>query len=223
VEPKYEKKLGTLEEILDSDVVYGYHPALNYIQDTISFPEFVNFLENKDVKEDCSDIRTCVERMITKGDIASVIPPFYANYIARELGAVNVGKVICSFDKLAVSGALIIIFKKGNPLLESFNILMRRYLEAGFLEILLTELDHRASLRGGGRFAEAAGDVFFAFSFSHIAPAFVVLLVGTVLSSVVFIVEVIVNCLCKRMRKYFRAIGERNCCISLIAQIRNRY
>ena len=32
-------------------------------------------------------------------------------------------------------------------------------------------------------------------------PAFVVLLVGTVLSSAVFIAELIVNCLCKRWKK----------------------
>ena len=66
VEPNYEKKLETLEEILNSDVVYGYHPALNHIQDTISFPEFVKFLEYKELKEDCTDTRKCVERLITK-------------------------------------------------------------------------------------------------------------------------------------------------------------
>jgi hypothetical protein len=198
VYPKYEKKLETFEQLLHSDVVYGYHPALNYIQDTISFPEFVKFLEYKEVKEDCSEVRKCVERLITKGDIATVIPPLFANYIAREFGTVDVGKAICPLDHLGVSGRLIILTKKGNPLLERFNVLMRRYLEAGLLEGLWSKLQHRASLIGGGRYMETAADMFFAFSVSHIMPAFVVLLVGYVLSSVVFIVEVIVNCLCER-------------------------
>jgi len=78
---------------------------------------------------------------------------------------------------------------------------MRRYLEAGLMEMHWTELQHRASLRGGGRLREAAGDGFFAFSVSHLMPAFVVLLVGTVLSSVVFIAELIVNCLQKARKK----------------------
>jgi len=40
-------------------------------------------------------------------------------------------------------------------------------------------------------------------------PAFVVLLVGTVLSSVVFIVELIVNCLCKKVgEKIIHALEE---------------
>ena len=78
---------------------------------------------------------------------------------------------------------------------------MRRYLKAGFLERLWTELQHGASLRGRERFSEADGDVYFEFSLSHLMPAFVVLLLGTVLSSVVFIGELIVNCLCRREGK----------------------
>jgi len=207
VEPNYEKKLETLEEILDSDVVYGYHPALNYIQDTISFPEFVKFLEYKELKEDCTDTRKCVERMITKRDIASVIPPLFATYVAREMGTVDVGKIICSIDQLAVSGSITVLFKKGNPILDRFNILMMSYLEAGLKQLHWAELLHRASLRGEGRL-EAAGENYFAFSISHLKPAFVVMLVGNVLSSVVFIVELIVKCLCKRTRKCIRALGE---------------
>jgi hypothetical protein len=83
---------------------------------------------------------------------------------------------------------------------------MRRYLEAGLMEMLWTELQHRASLKGAGRFTEAAGDMFFAFSVSQLKPAFVVLLVGTVLSSVVFTVELTLNCLCKRRGKNIRSL-----------------
>jgi len=206
VEPNYEKKLETLEEILNSNVVYGYYSGINYIQDTITFPEFVKFLEYKGIKEDCTDARKCVERMITKRDIASFIPPLFATYVARELGTVDVGNIICSLEQVAVSSSLTVLFKKGNPLLDRFNIIMRRYLEAGLQEMLWTELLHRASLRGKGRLGEAAGDMYFAFSISHLMPGYEVLLVGTVLSSVVFIAEIVVNCLCKSRRKSIRPI-----------------
>jgi len=52
VEPKYEKKLETLEELLDSDVVFGNHPFYVFAQDTLSYPEFVKFLEHKRLQED---------------------------------------------------------------------------------------------------------------------------------------------------------------------------
>jgi len=149
----------------------------------------VKFLEDKEIKEDCSDVRKFVERMITKGDIATLVPPVFATYGAREMGTVDVGKVMCSLVEDFVPVGAAVSFKKGNPLLESFNIVMRRYLEAGLLEKLWTQLQHQALLSGGGRFREADGDIFFSFSVSNLMPAFVVLLVGTVLSSVVFIVS----------------------------------
>jgi hypothetical protein len=139
--------------------------------------------------------------MITKRDIAMIASPLYAIYVALEMGTVVVGKIICSLYEKEVSVSLIVLFKKGNPLLDQFNILMRRYLEAGLQERVWTEIQHRASLKAGGRIGKAAGDEYFQFSVFHLIPAFVVLLVGSVLSSVVFIGELIVNCLCKRRGK----------------------
>jgi hypothetical protein len=55
---------------------------------------------------------------------------------------------------------------------------MRLYLEAGLMERLWTELQHGASLMGGDRLREAAGDMFFPFSVSHLMPTFVVLFVA---------------------------------------------
>jgi hypothetical protein len=201
VEPKYEKQLETLDDLLHSDIVYGYHPAINQFQDTLSFPEFVKFLEHKKLQEDCSDIRKCVERMVTQKGIAAVMSPLYVTYVAMEMGTVDVGKVVCSLHEVGASTGLIFLFKKGNPLLDRFNILMRRYLEAGLMENVVTELLHLASLKGAGRFGEAAGNQFFPFSVSHLMPAFVAFIVGTVFSSVVFIGELIVNCLCKSLKK----------------------
>jgi hypothetical protein len=117
------------------------------------------------------------------------------------MGTENVGKAVCSLEEALISVGFTVFFKKGNPLLDRFNTLMRRYLEDGLLEKVWTELQHRASIRGGGRYRKGAGGKFFAFSLSHLMPAFVALLVGTVLSSVVFVGELIVNCLCKRMEK----------------------
>jgi hypothetical protein len=68
VAPKYEKKLETLDELLDSDVrlLYGYHSAVSNAQVTLSYPEFVKVFQHKELEEDCSDNRKCVERMIIK-------------------------------------------------------------------------------------------------------------------------------------------------------------
>jgi len=54
-----------------------------------------------------------------------------ATYVARELGTVDVSKIVYFFDETIISIFGSMIFKKGNPLLDRFNILMRRYVEAG--------------------------------------------------------------------------------------------
>jgi hypothetical protein len=198
VEPSYEKKIETLDELLKSDVVYGYEQFFLYAKDTLSYPELLKFFDQKTQKEDCTIRSSCVKQMIRERDMATTSATSYAAYRAREMGIVDVGKIICPLKEAAFSGSITIFFKKGSPLLDRINILMRRYLEAGFLEKHWSELQHRASLVSGERFREAAGDIYFAFSLSHLMPAFVVLLVGTVLSSAVFIGELIVNCLCRR-------------------------
>jgi hypothetical protein len=139
--------------------------------------------------------------MITKRDIATYFVQNFGIYVATQMGTVDVGKVICSFDETFMTLGVVFLFKKGNIILDRFNVLMRRYLEASLLERIWTELQHRAALRGGGTFINADSEKFFAFSVSHLMPAFVVLIVGTVLSSAVFIAELIVNCLCKRRKK----------------------
>jgi hypothetical protein len=193
----YGKKIETLDDLQNSDVVYGYNPALDYSRGILGYPEIIDFIEHKTLKEECSDVWKCAERMITKRDIAGIGDQVFCSYVAMEMGTVDVGKIICPFEGNFMSLGLIVVFKKGNPLLDRFNILMRRYLEAGLMERLWTELQHRASLRGGKKLREADVDEFFPFSVSHLMPAFVVLIVGTLLSSVVFIGELIVNCLCK--------------------------
>jgi hypothetical protein len=129
--------------------------------------------------------------MITKGDIASIIDPMYASYLASVMGIVDCNKVICCFDETIISEDVIILFKKGNPLLDTVDVLLRRCLEAGLLVIRWSELLHRAQLKSRGKLREDSSDMFVAFAVFHMMPAFVVLGVGNILSSVMFIVELI--------------------------------
>ena len=115
----------------------------------------------------------------------------YAKYLASEMGIVDFNKVICSFDETFMSAGTIILFKKGNPLLDRVNVLLRRCLEAGLLQFRWSELQHRARLKSTGQLIDDSSDMFLPFAVVHLMPAFVVLVVGNILSSVVFTVELI--------------------------------
>jgi hypothetical protein len=170
VEPNYEKKLETLEKLLVSQIVYGYHPVINFTQYTLSYPKFVKFVEQKILKKDCSDVRKFIERKMTKRCIATFVAAVLATYVARKIGTLSVGKLMCSLDQVARSGGLNVLFRKRNPISFRFNILMRCYLEDGLLKVFWTELQHRASLKCGDRYEEAVVDTFFSFSLSLLMP-----------------------------------------------------
>jgi hypothetical protein len=196
VEPEYGNKIETFDALLHSDIIYGYNPGLDIILQTVPYPERSQFKDRKKLQAECGDTMKCVERMITKGDIASIIDPMHASYLASVMGIVDINKVICRFEESFIASGIIILFKKGNPLLDTVNVLMRRCLEAGLLEIRWSELQHRAHLRSRGKLIEDNSDMFVPFAASHLMPAFVVLVVGNILSLVVFTVELI-----KRVRK----------------------
>ena len=61
VEPNYEKKIETLDELLDSDLVFGHNQLLLYLKESVSYPEIVNFFDQKKQKEVCLDIYSCVK------------------------------------------------------------------------------------------------------------------------------------------------------------------
>ena len=191
MEPEYGKKIETLDEILNSDIIYGDNPGLDIVFESAPHRELSEFHKLKKIRADCGDSTKCVERMISKGDIASIIVPMYASYLASVMGIVDVNNVICSFDETFISSGIIVLFKKGNPLLDRVNVLIRRCLEAGLLEIRWSELQHRARLKSRGKLREDSSDMFVPFAVSHLMPAFVVLVVGYILSSVVFVVELI--------------------------------
>jgi hypothetical protein len=52
VEPMYEKKLEILDDLLQSDVIYGSHPMIKIVKDTIIIPEIIKFLEQKRLKQE---------------------------------------------------------------------------------------------------------------------------------------------------------------------------
>jgi len=93
VEPKYEKKIENLDELLNSDIVYGYYPIIHFAAFIVSYTEVFTYFVRKAFKEACSDMRKCVERMITKRNFAILFDPMFATYIAKELGTVNVSKL----------------------------------------------------------------------------------------------------------------------------------
>ena len=194
-EPGYEDKISTFQELLDSSVNYGFIAAVEYGMTTMEFSDHLQFPHTRRV--DCTNLKTCLMRMMTDGDVATISSPLYAKYLSNENGYQGEMKSPCSLDENLIYGSAVFLFFKGNPLVNQLNTLLRRVLESGLVCRYWEQLNHEALLRSRTKSDEVGGSMYFVFTLSHMVPAFSVLGFGYLCSTIVLIAE----CLHKRFGK----------------------
>jgi hypothetical protein len=203
VEPGYEKMLETMEELLDSDVLYGYNVAMEFGMATTEYTDHLKFPDSRRI--DCGDTRMCIRRIMTDGDVAIIIAPMYVQYVTNEVGLQGQTKHACALSENLMDGTIVALMPKGSPLLNQLNKYIRRCLEGGLVERYWTELNLEAILKSKEKFVKDGSGMYFVFSLSHTAPAFSVLGFGYVCSCLMCLAE----CLHKRVRKNRHHSGQQ--------------
>jgi hypothetical protein len=187
VEPGYGEKISTFQELLDSSVNYGFNAIAEFGMRTMEFSDHWQFPPTRRV--DCADLKSCLIRMMTERDVATICAPLYAKYLSNEFGH----QFPCSLDENFLYGSTVAVFTKGNPLVKQFNRLIRRCVEGGLGERYWAQLNHEALLRSKTKSDKDVSSMYFVFTLSHMVPAFSVLGLGFVCSTVVCIAECLHN------------------------------
>jgi hypothetical protein len=65
---------------------------------------------------ECNDMETCIKRMTSDGDDATISAPAYIKYLANEVGYQSALKFPCALDGNIIHGSFVTLFTKGNPL-----------------------------------------------------------------------------------------------------------
>jgi hypothetical protein len=196
VEPGYERKFETIQELLDTNINYGYITVLEIAMLSMEFSDHLQFTPTRRV--DCADMKNCLRRMISDGDVATISAPIYAKYLANEFGRQGEMNSPCSLDENFIYGNLVDVFTKGSPLVKQFNKNIRRCLEGGLGERYWAQLNHEALIRSRTTSDVDGSSMYFVFTLSHMVPAFSVLGFGYLCSTIIFIAE----CLHKRFSKW---------------------
>lgn len=191
VEPGYGKKIRTFQELLDSSINYGFNEVIEFGMNTMEFLDHLKFHDTRRVN--CGDLKQCLMRMMSDGDVATISAPLYAKYLANEFGYQSEMRSPCFLDENFIYGSAVVLFTKGNPLLNRLNTLLRRCLEGGLVERYWAQLNFEALLRSKTEYDQDGGSMYFAFTLSHIAPAFAVLGFGYVCSFMVCLAECLHN------------------------------
>jgi hypothetical protein len=196
VEPGYGEKIETFQELFDSSFLYGYNDAFDFGVRTMEYMDHLKFPLTRRVN--CVDLKICLMRMMTDGDVATISNPEYTKYLSNELGYQGEMNSPCSLDENFIYVNLGSVFTKGNPLVNQFNTILRRVLEAGIAYRYWEQLNREALLRGRTKSDEVGSNMYFVFTLSHMVPAFSVLGFGYLCSTIVCVAEGLHNHFSKR-------------------------
>jgi hypothetical protein len=191
VEPGYGNKFETFDDLLNSSVAYGYNDAFEFGMASMSYKEHERFPYSG--RQDCDDMKECMKRIANNDQLCTISVPRISQYLASEMGIRDSSQYLCSLEENLVTTGFVSVLRNGNPLLYRLNALTRRSVEGGLLDRYWTQLLWIMNLRSKVRFLDAKNGLYFVFSLSHLSPAFSVLAVGWLLSSVVFLAEVFVK------------------------------
>jgi hypothetical protein len=185
IQPGYEKEIQTIEELREAG-----------IQDLV-LDQFMKEFATDYEKAYCRDDE-CLVNMIEKHDFALKTSKHHMDYIASTIGITkNYHKYLCFLDDITGPVMYGMYLLKGNPLLNTINVLIQRCLEGGLGEKYWEELRWDAILKSKAKFMEHAtanSETFFVFKLSHLRVAFSTLFLGCACSMAVFLAEVTLNC-----------------------------
>jgi hypothetical protein len=188
IEPRFDKQIGTFGELNISGITYLKHPSLDRLA------TYINYYQHDELKipqEKCENYTECMSRFLEGKDVTVMVTDIWAEYFAFTTGRDK--KSLCTIDENVFTMGLAMYVPIGFPLLERFNILLQRCLEAGLGEKYWSELTWNESLHKYHQ-SDSSNEhesMYFAFTMFHLRVAFCLLAFGGVMSCIVFIAELI--------------------------------
>jgi len=197
VNPGFQKSITTLNDLMQSGIQYGYARYIDALQ--LSDPLY-DIIKRK--RKPCNLMYKCLRRVIERKDFATIFDSFHAEYFRTKLLFHNIHVPVCTLEEDVIMYRVSMFMAKGNPLLHRFNTIITRILEAGLYG--KWQNDYLSSSKLDDYAIDDDDDINFSdfatnklntyystFSLIHLQVLFYVFLIGQILSTLVFLVEVL--------------------------------
>jgi hypothetical protein len=199
INPRFDKQISSVKDILDLGIEYGCTSDIAGYLEGIDESEYQNIKEHR-VK--CKDQFQCFIRVMKNRNFACIANTFFVEPLLTWGGAK--GKV-CTISNDIVRLRSVMYLKKGHPLLDRFNKIIRWMTEGGLqtrrANDLYLENKRRAVLsfyydNGTSDYNNDGDDTnletgYFPFSVTHLQMAFYSFLIGCILGCVVLVGEIL--------------------------------
>lgn len=193
VDPGIKERIRTLEELYKSDLVYNYHYENdNYLN--FSLPSF--YSEIKLRRKECETTEHCLYDLLRTNTFAVIDHSFHTDYCTSIIKKPE----LCTVDVAIYRLSFAMHLAKGSHLVDAFNDVIHRILQAGLIGKWWNDLkmDYKLSAASHhpGIFPSFAdfiqdGNDYFVFSVSHIQLAFYGIGVGGLVGFVILIGEIV--------------------------------
>ncbi|KDR17223.1 uncharacterized protein LOC110831897 isoform X2 [Zootermopsis nevadensis] len=194
INPGYHNDINNFDELVESGLVYGKEDSLEFFLRLADYHEQEMFRSHVD----CSDRHKCLERLFVEGDITMLSPIIDVVYVLSHMGMAKIKKVLCTLNDNVFPLDISIYLTKGHPLLDLFNVAIRRCTESGLVVKYWSDLIFYTNLQNVDRFkergCEVCSDMYFVFTLSHLKVSFFVLVFGLVVGFIVFVAELVYRC-----------------------------
>jgi len=201
VNPGFEKSITTLNDLIQSGIEYGYPVEMDVL--TFSDPLYKSITRKRKI---CNSVYQCLQRVIERKDFATIFDSFRAKYFRTRLLFHNIHVQVCTLQEDIKFFMGTMYLAKGNPLLHIFNEIITRMFESGLIEKWLNDfmfsprLDDHPIDDDDTNFSDFATNElntdYSTFSLMHLQAVFYVLLIGQIISTFVFLVEVLYYRVC---------------------------
>jgi hypothetical protein len=196
VNPGFEKSITTLNDLIQSGIDYGYPVEID--TSMFSDPLYTIISANRKI---CKSVYKCLQRVIERKDFATTFDNFRAEYFRTRLLFYNIHVPICTLQENADIFHISMYMAKGNPLLHRFNAVIARMFEAGLFEkwqndfMSSSKFDDHPIDDNDTNFSDFATNElntdYSTFSLTHLQVVFHILLRGQIISTFIFLVEVL--------------------------------
>ncbi|KAJ9580130.1 hypothetical protein L9F63_004203 [Diploptera punctata] len=189
VDPGLGKQMKTIEELKSADVMFCRFKYYELI--SMSY----NFLAPNALKSfPVDEWYECYYRVILNNNISSAAFNYHIQYTAALLGKTKeLNNILCTMEEEKLTISLCLYLSKGNPLLDRFNKVIRRSLEAGLGEKSRSSIMWRTNLRYLKNVTDIDDEMYFVFTLSHFQIYFYTLFLGCLVSTIALFLELILD------------------------------
>lgn len=193
VDPGVKERIRTLEELYKSDLVYNYHKENdNYLN--FSLPAFYSGIKLR--REECETTEHCLYDLLRANTFAVIDHSFHTDYYTSIIKKPE----LCTVDVAIYRLSFAMHLAKGSHLVDAFNDVIHRILQAGLIgkwwndlkmDYKLSAATYHSSIFPNFADFIQDGDDYFVISVSHIQLAFYGVGVGSLVGFVILIGELL--------------------------------